>query len=348
MRKISIIGLDIAKSVFQVHGDDSAGNPVLTRRLKRREVLAFFKKLERCVVALEACGAAHYWAREIAALRHTVRLVPPAFVKRFLTGRRKTDPRDARALALAGASLELRAVPVKSKEQQAELCLMGVRRLLIQQRTQAANSLRGRLAEMGLVARTGDAGLDELIAKVETGQAELPAVLTQAIAALVHTLRHLEAEIAKLTSQLGVQVRTNPDTKRLTTAPGVGPIIAFGWALKVPDASRFKSGRDCAAWLGLAPNEHSSANKRRLGHITKAGDEDLRSLLVQGGASLATVAKRNPAKAHPWVVAIVKRRPFKVAIVAIAARLARTLWAMQRDRSSFRPWTSEKRAKAAA
>ena len=337
MDEISTIGMDTAKSVFQLHGIDAMGDCQLVRRLKRREVLGFFAKQPALTVALEACGASHYWGREIAALGHTVKLVPPRFAKRFAEGRRKTDARDAKALALAGRSADLRPVPVKSAGRQAELLVIAARNLLIRQHTQLGNALRGHLAEFGLTARLGGKGLEDLLDKVESGQAALPEAALQALAALIGQWRGLGADIAKLTAQLLAQAKGNETVRRLMAVPGVGPVTASVFALKIDDPSRFACGRNCAAWLGLTPNEASTAGKRHLGAITKAGDGELRSLLVLGAATLLIRAKRSPQSAHPWVTGIAKRRPFKVAAVALAARLARTLWALLKHGATYQP-----------
>lgn len=337
MNQISTIGLDTAKSVFQLHGVDDKGDCTLVRRLKRREVLAFFRKQATCTVALEACGASHYWGREIAALGHAVKLVPPPFVKRYGEGRRKTDARDAKALAFAGRSSDLRPVPVKSAERQAELLVVKVRSLAVRQHTQTGNALRGHFAEFGMTARAGDKGLEDLIGKVESGEAGLPEAALAPFAVLIGQWRGLAAEIAKLTATLLAQAKGNETVRRLMSVPGVGPVIASVFVLKIDDPGRFACGRNCAAWLGLTPNEHSSGGKRRLGAISKAGDEDLRSLLVLGAATLLIRAKRAPESASSWVNGILKRRPFKVAAVALAARIARTLWALLMHGGTYEP-----------
>jgi transposase len=336
MTEISTIGLDIHKTKFQLHGVDDKGNCKLVRRLDRRQVLAFFKKQPACTVAIEACGSAHYWAREIAALGHTVKLVPPAFLTRFREGGRKNDARDARALAFAAMNGDLRSVPVKSAERQAELMSVKARSLLVRQHTQAGNALRGHLAEFGLIARTGEKGLEGLLAQVESGDAKLPQAAIAPLAVLIKLWRALAEEIARLTATLLQHTKTDATAKRLMQVPGVGPVIASVFPRKVDDPSRFACGRNCAAWLGLTPKEHSSGKKRRLGAISKAGDEDLRSLLVLGAASIVKLAKRHPQSADPWVAAIVKRRPFKVAATALAARIARILWAMLRHGTAYR------------
>jgi transposase len=337
MDHVSIIGFDTAKSVFQVHGADERGDCKLVRRLKRREVLPFFAKQPACVVALEACGCSHYWGREIGALGHAVKLVPPPFVKRFMVGRRKTDARDAKALAHAGRCSELRAVPVKSEARQAESMAVKVRALLVRQHTQIGNSLRAMIAEFGHTSRTGDKGLEGLIARLESGEARVPEAALEPLAVYVRQWRALAQEIARLTALVFARAKANPVARRLMTVPGVGPLGAMVFALKVDDPGRFRCGRNCAAWLGLAPNEHSSAGRRRIGSISKEGDEDLRRLLVLGAATVLIRAKRDPAGASPWVAAIVKRCRFKVAAVALAARNARTLWALLKHGTDYTP-----------
>lgn len=346
MNKHSMIGLDTAKSVFQLHGLDEAGTCTLTRRLKRNELESFFRKLDPCVVALEACGAAYHWARLLLTLGHQVKLVPPQFVKRFLEGSRKTDARDAKALALAGRSVDVRVVPVRNEAEQAGLAVLSARRLLVNQRTQTGNSLRGHLAEFGLVARTGDHGLEGLLNKVEAGETSVPAAALEAVAALAWQWRALGERIAKLTVRLTTEARSNAKTRRLMQVPGVGPITAMAFVLKVPDAKRFAAARGCAAWLGLVCNERSSGSKRKLSGITKAGDEDLRSLLVQGAASVIMAAKRRRGKdtdpgtdpgTDPWLRRMIATKKFKVAAVALAARTTRTLWAMLKTGADYDP-----------
>jgi transposase len=336
MERVSMIGIDTAKNVFQVCGLDDSGSVVMNIRLKRRQVLAFFEKQPACTVAFEACGASYYWARQITQRGHLVKLVPPPFLKRFMN-RHKNDARDAHALALAGGDPLLRPVPVKSETEQADLMLFKVRSLLVRQYTQASNSLRGQLAEFGLTANTGTKGLEGLVEKIEAGSVMLPDMAVAALAVLIRHWRNLSVEIAGLTASLIQQVKGNERIARLMTVPGVGPIIACVCAAKLGDASRFACARDFAAWLGLTPKQNSTAHRRRLGSITKAGDEDLRSLLVLGAATALIRAKRKPDSADPWAKAILKRRPFKVAAVALAARNARTLWAILRDGSVYEP-----------
>ena len=341
MNEVTTIGLDCAKSVFQLHGIDAQGNRCLVRRLRRREVLGFFAKQPACRVALEAGGAAHHWGRALMELGHEVKLVPPPFVKRFLAGRRKNDARDAAALALAGQNRDLRAVPVKSETRQAELLIVKARGLMVRQHTQLGNALRGHLTEFGLIARQGEKGLEGLLEEVESGRAALPQAALPGLAALAGQWRALGHEIAKLTARLIQAARGDATVQRLMSVPGAGPVIATVFALKVDDPARFACGRNCAAWLGLTPGERSTGKRRRLGSITKAGDEDLRSLLVLGAASLLIRAKRHPAAADPWVRAILQRRPFKVAAVALAGRIARCLWALLKHGGLYRPQRSQ-------
>jgi transposase len=339
MKKLSMIGLDTAKSVFQLHCLDDAGVCAQTCRLKRSDLESYFRKLDPCVVALEACGASYHWARLLVTLGHQVKLVPPQFVKRFLEGSRKTDARDAKALALAGRSPDLRSVPIRSEAEQAGLAVLSARRLLVNQRTQTGNSLRGHLAEFGLVARTGDCGLEGLLNKVEAGEISVPAAALEAVAALASQWRALDGRIAKLTLRLTTEAKGNAKTRRLMQVPGVGPITAMAFVLKVPEPKRFAAARGCTAWLGLVCNERSSGSKRRLTGITKAGDEDLRTLLVQGAASVIVAAKRKPADASvsPWLRRMIAAKAFKVAAVALAARNARTLWAMLKTGADYDP-----------
>jgi len=329
MGEISMIGLDTAKNVFQVCLADAGGSVVKNVRVKRRQLLEYFAKLSACAVVMEACGASYHWARELMALGHDVKLVPPPFLKRYRSGH-KNDARDAHALILAGRDPQLRPVPVKSQDQQAALLQFKARSLLVRQHTQLANSLRGLLGEFGLSARCGEKGLEELVAKIESGETTLPQTAIAALAVLVHQWRHLASEIDKLTVALMRQAKACEQSVRLMTVPGIGPVIAGACVAKVGDAARFASGRDFAAWLGLVPRQNSTAGKPRLGSITKAGDEDLRSLFVLGAAAVLMRARRDPKAAEPWVAAIIKRKKFKVAAVALAARLARVAWALLR------------------
>jgi transposase len=331
-----MIGLDTAKNVFEACLVDGTGMIVRKARVKRRQVLAFFAALPACTVVLEACGASYYWAQELMALGHHVKLVPPPFLKRYRSGH-KNDARDAYALTLAGRDPQLRAVPVKTAEQQAAFLHLKVRSLLVRQHTQAANSLRGMLSEFGLTGRSGERGLEEMVERVETGGIELPQLALAALAILVRQWRVLAGEIEELTLSLTRRAKSDERSVRLMTVPGIGPVTASACVAKLDDATRFGCGRDFAAWLGLTPKQHSTAERRRLGSITKAGDEDLRSLFVLGAAAVLVRARCRPQSVDPWVAAIVKRKPFKVAAVALAARMARIAWALLRYGGVYTP-----------
>jgi transposase len=259
MDKTIMIGLDIAKSVFELHGCDERGDTTFKRRLKRAQVLPFFAKQAHCAVAMEACGAAHYWGREITALGHEVKLVAAGFAKSFRDSRHKNDARDAAALSVAGLRPNLRPVPVKSAAQQARLVRHNVRALLVRQHTQLGNALRGHLAEFGLVARPGDKGTAELIEAVISDGSPIPQAARAALEGLIRQWQGVAVEIAKLSVAILEEARHDPTVRRLMSAPSVGPMIATVFAAKIEDPDRFRSGRQCAAWLGLVPKENASA-----------------------------------------------------------------------------------------
>lgn len=324
MNEISMIGLDLAKRVFQVHCTDAAGELVLGRRLRRSQLLDFFARLSPCVVGLEACASAHYWARELEALGHEVRLVPPAYVKPFVKRGRKNDAADAAAICRAMASPGMSLVPVKSIEDQAGLMLHRTRQLLVRQRTQLANALRAHLAELGIVAAQGAAGLKDLLAIVADPQdRRLPTAARTALALLAGQLHAAESAIAALDKDIRIWHRTNQDSQRLATIPGVGPLLASAIVATVGDVSRFKRGRDFAAWLGLVPSQNSTGGKTVLGPITKMGDRYLRSLLVLGATAML---RRNGY--GPWLAGLMTRKTGRQASVALANKMARIVWAI--------------------
>lgn len=327
MQEITTIGLDLAKSVFQVHAASADSSMVLNRKLRRSELLAFFAKLQPCLVGMEACGSAHHWAREIRTLGHDVRLMPPAYVKPFVK-RGKTDAADAEAIAEAVTRKTMRFVPVKSAEQQAMAVLVKSRALLVRQRTQAINALRAHLAEFGIIAGTGMTKVVELIAIVrDESDQRLPAVARQALREIAQQVESLAGQIKRLDRQIVLLSRQDSDTRRLTTIPGVGAIIAASVKAFVPDPAGFKSGRHFAAWLGLTPRPHSSGGKERLGRISKMGNPLLRSLLVVGATSVLRHARNNP-NAPQWIAALLARRPYRVVTVALANKMARIIWAL--------------------
>jgi transposase len=327
MHKIDIVGLDLAKNIFQVHAIAADGAVVVKRQVRRSQVLSFFARLPPCLVGREACGGAHHWAREIKALGHEVRLMPPTYVKPYVK-RGKTDAGDAEAICEAVSRPTMRFVPVKSAEQQAAAMVLKTRDLLVRQRNQAINALRAHLSELGIVTGTGISRIKELIAiGRDQEDARLPRAARLALTEIADQTEVLTMRLARLEREIMAQARCDPDLRRLTTIPGVGPISAASIKALVPDPSGFVSGRHFAAWLGLTPRSHSSGGKERLGRISKMGNPTLRALLILGATTvLRHVRKGAPASA--WVTALLVRRPAKVASVALANKMARIIWAL--------------------
>lgn len=338
MRKISTIGLDLAKNVFQVHGIDASGAVVLARQLRRNAVEKFFAQLPPCTVGMEACGSAHHWARVIGKYGHEVKLMPPAYVKPYVK-RNKNDGRDAEGICEAVGRPTMRFVPVKSVEQQATLAVHGVRGLLVRQRTMAANALRAALSEIGIVAAQGLEGLRALMARLQQPSEEIPETVRGALLVLARQWQALDAEERVLERQIAKAARSDREARRLMEVPGVGPIIASTVLAKVPDAKLFRSGRDFAAWIGLTGRDHGTGGKHRPGRISKQGDRMLRALLISGASAHLRQQKRRGVS-DPWLRELLARRPYKVAMVAFAAKTARIIWAMlvkgepYRDRAS--------------
>lgn len=326
MSEISTIGLDLAKNVFQLHGADASGQVVLKRQLRRGQVEKFFSELAPCLVGIEACGSAHHWARVIGRYGHEVRLMPPAYVKPYVR-RNKNDGRDAEGCCEAVTRPTMRFVPVKSIEQQATLAMHSTRALLTRQRTMVANALRAALSEIGIVAAQGYKGLGELIAKLDQPSEEIPEVMRTALLMLAQHWRTLDADERVLAQQIAKAARQNKEAQRLMEVPGVGPIIASTVLAKVPDAKVFRSGRDFAAWIGLTGKDHGTGGRHRPGRISKQGDRMLRTLLITG-ASAHLRQQKARGITDPWLNDLLARRPYKVAMVALAARNARILWAM--------------------
>jgi transposase len=328
MDKISTVGLDIAKHVFQVHGEDEAGQVVVRRQLRRAAVVKFFANLPPCVVGMEACSSAYYWAREIGALGHDVRLMPPVRVKAYVKWGRKNDAADAAAICEAVRRPSMRFVPVKTVEQQAVMMLHQARRLLVAQRTRLSNAVRGHMAELGIIAAKGAAGFTALLRMVDDAQDErLPALARAALAALASQWHSAGEQIDALDERILAWHKSDADSLRLATIPQIGPIIASALVARTGDARRFRNGRQFAAWLGLVPLQNSSGGKERLGHITKTGDGYLRQLLVISATGMIRRVRANPALA-PWVAGLLARMPAKKAAIAFANKLARIAWAI--------------------
>jgi transposase len=337
MQSISTIGLDIAKSVFQVHGVDAVGQVVLRRQLKRRHVLAFFQKLPPCLVGIEACASSHHWSRELQALGHTVRLMPPAYVKPYVK-RQKNDSTDAEAICEAVTRPNMRFVPTKTVEQQSGLMLHRARHLFIRQQTAVINSIRAYLAEFGIVAPVGRRGVEQLLQVVaDTADRRLPEEVARAcLAALGNQLRALKAQILEFDRRIIAWHRSSATSKRLDAIPGVGPALATALVASIADPKAFRSGRDFSAWVGLVPKQNSSGGKDRLGSISKQGDRYLRSLFTAGALAVIRYAKIHGTDHRPWLTRLLARRPTKVAAIALANKLARMAWAMMARNECYR------------
>jgi transposase len=334
MNEITTIGLDLAKNVFQIHGVDGLGTAVLRKRLRRGQLLAFFAGLPRCLVGLEACATAHHWARELQAVGHDVRLMPPQYVKPYVK-RNKHDAADAEAICEAVRRPSMRFVAVKTAEQQAALLMHRGRELLVRQRTMLANALRGHLAEFGLIAAQGLHKVAGLIAVVRDEKDDrVPGMARQVLRLIAEQIDELEARIAAIEAQIMVWHQANPVSQRLATIPGIGPIIATAVAATVADPSVFRSGREFAAWLGLVPRQNSTGGKARLGGISKRGDSYLRRLLVNGAH--AVLLRSKAGKADPWLIALRGRKPRLVVAVALANKTARIAWAIMSKQDIYR------------
>lgn len=331
--QISVVGLDIAKQVFQVHAADAAGRTVAQIKLRRAQVLDYFQALPTCLVGLEACATAHYWARELSALGHTVRLMPPAYVKPYVR-RNKTDAADAQAIAEALTRPTMRFVPVKSADQQAVLMLHRARELLVRQRTMLATALRAHLAEFGIIAPQGIQRVEKLSAQLH--DPSVPPLARDALNLLVEQLASTWKQIDTIEMQLVAIHRTQAVSRRLASIPGVGPITAMAIASTVSDPTMFRSGREFAAWLGLTPKSHSSGGKDRLGRISKRGDRYIRHLLYVGAGNVIRFAKARAAAGENWIRGLQLRRPPKVVIIALANKMARIAWALMVREQPFR------------
>ena len=326
MVEIITIGLDIAKSVFQVHGVDASGSVVVRRQLRRGELLKYFGSLPPCLIGMEACGSAHYWARQMGALGHQVRLLPPAHVKPYVKRGKKNDAADAAAICEAVTRPQMRSVPVKSEANQAVLLLHRSRDLLVRQRTMLICAFRSHLAEFGVIAGQGKGNFAKLVAGLD--QQALPAPALVALRLLAAQIDDARAKVDALEDEIVAQHRREEASRRLASIPGIGPIIASAIAASVPDASVFKSGRQFAAWLGLVPRQNSTGGKERLGGITKAGDRYLRRLLVIGATGLIRYKRKTIPGGLAWVSALLVKKPVRLVTVALANKMARIAWAV--------------------
>jgi transposase len=325
--------MDTSKHIFQLHGVDAAERPVLRRKLRRNEMLAFFAKLPPTVIGMEACGAAHYWARELRKLGHGVKLMAPQHVKAYVK-RNKNDGRDAEALCEAMSRPTMQFVPVKTEEQQAALMLAGVRQQLIARRTQLSNAIRGYAAEFGLTMAKGLDKIEPLLARIAQ-DATVPELARELFAVQGQDYAQLQIELKAIDAKLLAWHRANAASRRLAQIPGVGPIGATTLVMKTPDPRTFPSARHFAAWLGLTPKDHSTGGKVRLGKITRAGDEVLRCLLVAGATAVIQQVRRGRGRPSPWLLALLKRKPPKLAAVALANKIARIAWKLMTTGESY-------------
>lgn len=335
MTELSIIGLDLAKNVFQVHGAAADGSVVFRRRLRRQQMLTFFAEQPRCTVAMEACATAHYWGRAIRELGHEVRLIPPAYVKPFVK-RQKNDSADAEAIAEAASRATMRFVAVKTEAQQASAMAYRTRDLLVRQRTQTINALRGHLAEYGVVAPTGIAHVGRLTALVDGEAGELPAAVKVLASLLLTQIREFGERIEGLEREIRQRIQSDAVAKRLMTIPGVGPIAATAITTFAPPPETFTKGRDFAAWLGLVPRQHSTGGKERLGKTTKMGQRDIRRLLITGAVAVVQWAARKGVPEGSWLARMLARKPRMLVAMALANRTARVAWALLGKQENYR------------
>jgi len=330
--QISRIGVDTSKHVFQLHGVNAAEKVVLRKKLRRKEMIAFFQKLAPTVIGIEACGGSHHWARLLQSFGHEVRLIAPQLVKPYVK-RGKNDAADAEALCEAMSRPTMRFVPVKTADQQGALMLMGLRDRLIRNRTQLSNAIRGYAAEFGLTAAKGMAHLDPLLQRIQTDES-LPTLARELFAVQAEEYHQLQAQIDSVDTKLLAWHKADECSRRLAKIPSIGPIGAALLQMKTPAPALFRSGRQFAAWIGLTPKDHSTAGKVRLGVITRAGDEALRSVLVSGATAVIQQVRRG-GRAERWIVELLKRKPAKLAAVALANKTARIAWKLMVTGESY-------------
>lgn len=335
MEEVTTIGLDLAKLVFQAHGADGSGAVIFRKTLRRHKVLAFFSAQPPCLVAMEACGGAHYWAREIGKLGHDVRLIAPAFVKPFVK-RQKNDAADAEAICEAAQRPTMRFVAVKSEAAQASATIFRTRDLLVRQRTQNINALRGHMAEYGLITGQGIGQVSKLIDMIDSSTCELPEAARSMLKVLGNMIAVLDEQVKRLDSEIARRAKTEDVPHRLMTIPGIGPITATALAALAPPPEVFRKGRDFAAWLGLTPLQKSTGGKQKLGATSKMGERTLRRLLIIGASAVVCQATRRGAQPGSWLARMLARKPRMLVITALANKMARTVWALMAKNEIYR------------
>ena len=333
--KITTVGIDLAKSVFQIHGVDERGKPVVKKQIKRDQMAPFFANLPPCLIGMEACGSAHHWARKLEGFGHTVRLMAPQFVKPYVKTN-KNDVADAEAICEAVARPNMRFVPVKSVEQQAVLSWHRVRQGFVKARTAQANQIRGLLGEFGFIMPQGITNIKKRVPElVETAANELPATFRNLVNRLLDHFKELDRQVGELEAQIKAWHRSSELSQKLEKIPGIGPLGASALVASIADAKSFDNGRQVSAWLGLVPRQHSSGGKPTLLGMSKRGDSYLRTLLIHGARS-AIVAAQRKANANPWLTGLLHRRNPNIAAVALANKNARTVWALLAHDREFR------------
>jgi len=333
--EVTTIGLDLAKQVFHVHGADGCGRPLFSRKVTRAKLASFFASQPRCTVAMETCGGSHYWARELQRMGHDVRLIAPTYVKPFVK-RQKNDAADAEAICEAAQRPTMRFVPVKSEEQQASAAVFRARDLLVRQRTQTINALRGLLAEYGWIAPKGLFHVGGLIARIEDPSCALSDSARSVFLVMIDTIKQHDQRIRELDREIARRARDDADARRLMTIPGIGPITATALLALAPPPENFRNGRDFAAWVGLTPLQRSTGGKQRLGAISKMGERTLRRLLIIGSAAVLLHAAKRGAPHGSWLEQMMARKPRMLVTVALANKTARIVWAVLAKREDYR------------